>query len=119
MQQVYPEIEDLTLEFIAGEPMLHASLTGISEKYAIANLSGAMNKYLSIILAIVSIPYGAVVIDEIENGFYYNDLQKIIHGIMKMAERYESQVFATTHSYELLQAVAKVIESNEEFEKNT
>ena len=119
MREVYSEIEELTLEFVAGEPMLHASIQGVPEKYAIANLSGGMNKYLSIILSIISVPHGAVIIDEMENGLYYGDLEKLIYGIMKLSATYESQVFATTHSYELLQAAAKVIEGNEEFENDT
>jgi energy-coupling factor transporter ATP-binding protein EcfA2 len=116
MRDVYEEISDLSIEFVAGEPMLHASMEGVSEKYAIANLSGGMNKYLSIILAITSVPHGAVVIDEIENGFYFNDLAKIIRGIMKMSKANDSQIFATTHSYELLQAVARTIEAEPGFE---
>ena len=112
MQAVYPQIQELTVEFIAGEPMLHAALEGIEEKYPIANLSGGMNKYLSIVLSILSVPHGVVVIDEIENGFYYKDLRKIINGILSLSSTNGSQIFATTHSYELLQAVASAIDSN-------
>lgn len=119
MQEIYPEIKDLTIEFVAGEPMLHASIEGMAEKVAIANLSGGMNKYLSIVIGIMSISNGAVIIDEIENGLYYDHLHSIIRGIMKLAMAMNTQVFATTHSYELLQAVAKVIEADEELEKGT
>jgi ABC-type transporter Mla maintaining outer membrane lipid asymmetry ATPase subunit MlaF len=118
MKELYPEIVDLTIEFVAGEPMLHASIEGMAKKVAIANLSGGMNKYLSVILAIASMPFGAVAIDEIENGFYYDHLERIVRGIMTLSTVMETQVFATTHSYELLQAVSKAIE-DEQLEKDT
>jgi len=68
VQQIYPEIEALSIEFIAGEPMLHASVHAIQGKQAVANLSGGMNKYLSIVVSILAFQRGAVVIDELENG---------------------------------------------------
>jgi energy-coupling factor transporter ATP-binding protein EcfA2 len=119
MQKVYPEITELSLEFIAGDPMLHASIAGRDQKYPIASLSGGMNKYLSIVLALMSLRRGALVVDEIENGFYYKDQVALMRGIMELAIKYETQLFATTHSYELLQSVGNVIINNPELQKET
>jgi predicted ATPase len=119
MSKVYPDICELSLEFVAAAPMLHASLKGREQKYPVASLSGGMNKYLSIVIAIISARSGAVVVDEIENGFYYSDQPVLMKAIMDLAVEHESQLFVTTHSYELLQSVGKVIDANDSLKNDT
>jgi len=55
----------------AGEVMLYASVKDLGERLPLAVFSGGINKYLSILLAIATTRDGVVLIDEIENGFYY------------------------------------------------
>ncbi len=73
-----------------------------------------MNKYLSIVLSIVSNPQGVLLIDEIENGFYYRNLPVIVRSIIDLCNEYEVQIFATTPSYEFLQVLAQIVDEAEE-----
>jgi AAA15 family ATPase/GTPase len=65
---------------------------------------------------IASNPNGVIVIDEIETGFYYEVLDKVLRKICDFAEQEDNnvQVIATTHSYELLSAFASAMEGREE-----
>lgn len=110
LQGVFPDVEGMALEFSSGEPMLHVALRGLQEKLPLVLLSGGMNKYLSIILAILTARRGAVIVDEIENAFYYENLPLILRTIVKLCRETETQLIATTHSYEFLQSVADVMD---------
>ena len=50
----------------------------------------------------------------IESGFYYKSLRTILASILKFAKEKQVQIFTTTHSAELLEALADVMESSEE-----
>jgi AAA domain, putative AbiEii toxin, Type IV TA system/AAA ATPase domain len=110
LQGVFPNVEGMSLEFSAGEPMLYVSVAGIPEKLPLVVLSGGMNKYLSIILAILTVPGGAVIVDEMENGFYYENLPLILKTLVTLCRETKTQLIATTHSYEFLEALAEVMD---------
>lgn len=111
---VFPAITALSLESIAGQIVICASLDYLSEKLPVAMVSGGITKYLWILTAIASNPGGVVLIDEIESGLYFRSLRKILASIVRFAEDNKVQIFATTHSAEFLEAVADVMESNED-----
>ncbi len=77
-------------------------------------LSAGMNKYLSIMIAIASNPGGAVLIDEIENGFYFDSLVPMLESICSFCESLKVQLFATSHSDELITKMAKVMSGERE-----
>jgi AAA15 family ATPase/GTPase len=60
-------------------------------------------------------------VDEIENGFYYRNLPTVLGTIWNICQSNNTQLIASTHSYELLQSVAEAMEneSNVDLEKNT
>jgi AAA15 family ATPase/GTPase len=58
-----------------------------------------MVRLLDIIIAIYQNQNRAVMIDEIENGFHYSALPKVWELIHKLANQYNVQVFAVTHSH--------------------
>ena len=110
LQRIFADVEDLALENVAGELILHVSLKHLNEKLPLADLSGVMNKYLAIILSILANPKGVLLIDEIENGFYYRNMPVIVRSIIDLCNEYEVQIFATTHSYEFLQVLSRIID---------
>lgn len=116
LHSIFPDITSISLELSGGEPMLYVSAAHLSEKLPIAALSGGLNKYLTIVLAILANPKGAILIDEIEDGFYFNNLPTLLRNIIKLCVEHEVQIFSTTHSYEFLQRLGEVIESLPEIE---
>ena len=50
------------------------------------------------------LPGGVVLIDEVENGLHYSGVKDVWKAIAVAARQMDVQVFATTHSYECIQA---------------
>jgi len=81
------------------------------------NLMGeGMRRLLSIILAIVSCEGGICLIDEIENGFHYSVLVDVWKAISQAARQSDVQIFATTHSWECIQAAHRAFSENGPYE---
>lgn len=62
---------------------------------------------LSISLSILASEKGVLLIDEIEAAFHVSAFSKVFDWLMMAAEKYQVQVFATTHSLEAIEAIAK------------
>ena len=78
---------------LGGEQLLPAALLG----------DGAL-RLLTIALAIGESEGGIVLIDEIENGLYYQVMEQVWEAIGELAQSLNVQLFATTHSEECLRA---------------
>lgn len=113
MQKVYPFIEGLSIEIPYGtSTLLHATVHGTQKKIPLPLLSGGINKYLIALLAIYFAPKGIVLIDEIENGFYYDTEKDIWSGIVSEAIENQTQLFVTTHSMEWLQSLSPTLKEH-------
>jgi hypothetical protein len=113
IRSLFGEVEEISIELVAGEPLLHVSLPGLPEKLPLGDLSGGLNKYIEILLAILTNPGGALLIDEIENGFHYRNLPDLLKNIVALCDKHDVQLFATTHSYEFLQVMAGAMSSTQ------
>jgi len=101
----FNRVTDLSIEVLAGQPMIFATMREHHQKVPVASLSTGMNKLLGILIAIPSFRRGVVLIDELENGFHYSRLPLVWKMILEMARQHDCQVFASTHSRECLQAL--------------
>lgn len=110
--KLYADIYDLSVDVATGVPMLYAAVDGLPEKIPLSLASGGMNKLASILLAMSHQPKGLILIDEIENGFYYKRLPIIWKAIVEFARQYECQIFASTHSIECLESVSALAAEN-------
>ena len=82
---------------------------GLSELVPLSMMGEGMTRIARIILAISSAAGGIVMVDEIENGIHYSVLEKVWSAIADAAERAQVQVFATTHSFECMEAAHKAL----------
>jgi len=105
LKAVFPSIKSLAVEVISGSPMVCAIIPPVSLPQPLAIGSAGMTKLLHILLGIASMPAGIVLVDEIENGFYWDTLPLIWSTIQATAQEYGTQVFASTHSAECLRAL--------------
>lgn len=104
----FPVVRGLSLEMAGGAPMIFAEVEGRNQKVPLNFLSGGMTKLSSILFAIPAFKGGIIMIDEIENGFYYRRFPLIWASILKFCKQYDVQIFASTHSLECLSAAADV-----------
>jgi AAA15 family ATPase/GTPase len=77
---------------------------GMSHKIPVAYMGDGMSRLLSLILAIAAAKNGIVLIDEIDAGIHHSIMVKVWEELCRAAKEFNCQIFATTHSYECLQA---------------
>lgn len=93
---------------------------GISRLVPINLVGDGVRRILAIILAIHDAQNGIVLIDEIENGLHYSALKPLWNAVFKATQKFNVQLFATTHNIETLKYLQKAIEDadNTEFENS-
>jgi predicted ATPase len=112
IREVYPEVEGISGEIFSGVSTIAVSIRGVKRLLPISLLSSGATKLAHILLAIADTKQGALLIDEIENGFHYTTLPNVWALMHQFAKSYGVQVFASTHSMECLRAAIPRIESD-------
>jgi AAA15 family ATPase/GTPase len=74
----------------------------------ITEFGDGLKHYISIICALYACENGYLFIDEIDNGIYYDHLDRLWEIILTLSKQTNCQVFATTHSKEMLESFARV-----------
>ncbi len=72
----------------------------------------AINKIVHIILTVINNNSSILLIDEIENGIHYTVQRQFWKYLFTLAKEFDIQIFATTHSLEMIQAFAEVASLN-------
>jgi energy-coupling factor transporter ATP-binding protein EcfA2 len=103
----YDWIKDLSLEVVAGAPMIYATVAA-GERLPLPNVSAGINRLVSIMLSIASRARSIVLVDEAENGIYYRHHRASWAALLSFARQYDSQLFLSTHSEEWLEALVDV-----------
>lgn len=98
-----PRLLRLSLVPFAGKPVIHGDI-GLPRLVPLPLMGEGMRRVLSIVLALANASGGVVLIDEIENSLHYSVMVQVWQAIAEAARRSDVQVFATTHSYECIQA---------------
>jgi len=104
MRSFFPQLGGLSvIPGVDQKPVLHADV-GLARKIPVGWAGEGLSRLLSIYLAIADAHDGVVLIDEVGAGIHYSALAKVWKGVAEAAEKYRCQVFATTHSYECIEA---------------
>ena len=98
---IEPRLVKLTTIMGASGPMLYGDI-GLGKKLPLAEMGDGLLSLLDKLLSISSVPNGIVLFDEIENGFHYSILDKVWSILDFASEKYNVQIFATTHSIECI-----------------
>jgi AAA15 family ATPase/GTPase len=80
----------------------------------IVEFGDGLRHYISIICALYACENGYLFIDEIANGIYYDQLDRLWEIIFTLSKKTNCQVFATTHSKEMLESFARVAKKLDE-----
>jgi AAA15 family ATPase/GTPase len=119
MQLIEPRL--LNIESLApyGIHQLYGDI-GFSPQISLNYLGDGLNKLISILLLIATVPQGSYFfIDEMENGFHYSVMPTVWKIIAEFAEKYDVQIIATTHSREFLQAAYEMNQGRIEENKDS
>jgi hypothetical protein len=103
MRVIEPSIRGVRLLSHGGISMLHADV-GMKKFLPFAYAGEGMGRLAAMLVAIAASRNGVALIDEIENGLHYSILPDVWRATSEFAERFNVQVFATTHSEECVRA---------------
>ena len=92
----------------SGTPMIWGDV-GLPELVPLPVMGEGMTRIARIVLAISSTPNGLVLVDEIENGLHHSVLKEFWRVVEAAARQFDVQVFATTHSFECVQAAHQAL----------
>ena len=103
LQIIEPRLEDLRLSAKDRSSEIVADI-GLTKLVHLRHLGDGMIRLTDFLLAIHQIHDGAIFIDEIENGIHHSVQYKVWNAIGQVARELDIQVFATTHSLEMIRA---------------
>ncbi len=112
---VEPKLQDLDLLYSGNRPLIYVDI-GIGKLLPITSLGDGMNRIAGLILAMSEVSNGVLFIDEIENGYHYSIQQDVWKIIDQVSRESNIQVFATTHSKEMLQAAHEAFKGDDPYE---
>lgn len=102
LQLIEPSIQQVEV-FHFGEKRIHLKREG--EDFMPITLFGdGLNKVADIIVRIASNSNSILLIDEIENGVHYAHHHDLWKFVFKLATQFGVQIFAASHSYEMIRA---------------
>ena len=87
---------------------------GLNERIPLKKMGDGLTRLFHIILALVNSKNGFLLIDEFENGLHWSTHPKIWDSIIRLSEKLNVQVIATTHSRDCIKGFFDVWISNED-----
>jgi hypothetical protein len=111
LRVIEPRLVDL--EVLALRPATVTADLGAGPPVPVGYLGRGFERFLTLVLAILSSQGGTVMIDEIEDGLHYSVLPDVWRVVIESALKHSVQIFATTHSWECLEAAVKGSEGHE------
>ena len=108
LQSIEPRLQSIEDNSASGEPLIWGDI-GLSELVPLPVMGEGMTRIARLVLAISATPNGVVLADEIENGLHHSVLPKVWKVIDTAAKQFNTQIFATTHSFECMEAAHKAL----------
>lgn len=112
---IEPRLQSIDVIPRAGEPTLYGDI-GSGRLIPLPLMGEGMVRLATIVLAIANARDGVVLLDEVENGFYHSIMTDIWKAIGKVASQFYTQIFATTHSLECIQAAHQAFKGSASYD---
>ena len=103
---IEPELASVEVMYTGGTPMIWGDI-GLSELVPLPAMGEGMTRLARIVLGMSSVPGGVMLVDEIEIGIHRSAMLGAWKAIGQAAERFDVQVFATTHSFEWIETAVE------------
>jgi hypothetical protein len=115
LQVIEPRLTRLSTVVSAGVPMIHGEI-GVGRLVPLPVMGEGTVRLASVILAMGYAEKGVVLVDEIENGLHHSVLANVWNAIGHAAREFNTQVFATTHSWECIRAAHEAFSQTEQYD---
>jgi len=113
-EEFEPALENLSVLALNNVPAVYANIRYLKERIPLSLLSAGINKFVGLLSAVLIRGGGVVLIDEIENGIFYQRLPSLWKYVLKFATDNDVQIFASTHSLECVRALGEAMQGHEE-----
>ena len=114
LQSIEPRLQSIEDNSASGSPMIWGDV-GLTELVPLSVMGEGMIRIAQLVLAIADLPKGLVLVDEIENGLHHSVLPRFWKAIDVAAQQFNTQVVATTHSLECVQAAGQSFRGSDSF----
>jgi len=111
LQKIEPQLQDLQYLQLGSQPLVYADV-GLEYLIPITQMGQGFGRLLQIFSEVIISGSKILLIDEIENGLSYKAQIDLWQGLSQSLQETDIQIFATTHSYECIQAAYEVHASN-------
>ncbi len=111
LRLVEPGLRNLEDGSAGGLPMIPGDI-GLPEPVPLPAMGEGMTRIARAVLAISAAPNGIVLVDGIENGLHHSTLPRAWKAMDTAARRFDTQIVATTHSFECLKAAHDVLDAS-------
>jgi hypothetical protein len=106
-----PRLKRMAVIISAGVPMLHGDV-GLEKMIPLLYMGDGLRRMASILLTIANAPGGVVLIDDIELGIHHSHIHNVWRALAQAANRFNTQLILTTHSYEWITGAASVAQES-------
>lgn len=114
LQIVLPLLDDVEIATDEmGDPFILAT-TAANERLPLEAIGGGMTRLFSLFVSFTEVRNGPLIVDEIENGLHHKVLPDLWCQLREMAEEFNVQLFATTHSKECIDAACETFSDRSE-----
>ena len=108
LRVIEPRLQRAEDNASSGVPIIHVDV-GLPELVPLPVMGAGMTHLARIVLAVASVRGGVVLVDEIENGLHHSILPDVWRVVGREAGRSNVQMFATTHSFECIEAAYEAL----------
>jgi hypothetical protein len=98
----------LNFKVIGDKPKCCVLEGGRKEYRDIVEFGAGLRQYITLICAMCANRNGHLFVDEIESGVHYSQLDKLSELILSVSRQTNCQIFAATHSQQMLESYARV-----------
>jgi len=112
LREQYPFIERIEVLSPAGIQSIWAILR-FGKKRPLSLVSAGISKIVSILLGAASVTKGVVMVDEFENGIFYERYASFWQALIGVCRKNANQLFVASHSAECLRELANIINDND------
>ncbi|MGK6538188.1 AAA family ATPase, partial [Klebsiella aerogenes] len=113
LKKIDDRIVDIAISAIGNNKEIYLDI-GFSELNEISMLGEGISRALSFISSVLVQENSIILIDEIENGIHYSVIKDIIKSLISSAKQNNNQIFATTHSQDVIRAINEIDSKNED-----
>ncbi len=116
LQVIEPDLQGVEVRNYQGTWMVHGDTPFLERPIPLTLMGEGLARLTSLVLSIANAEGGVVLIDEIENGLHYSVLVDIWRALAKAARHFDVQLFATTHSFEMIRAAYRAFRDDDPYD---